>query len=98
MNEKQKVLYAFESKEDKKALFFLLENLSPLPFPCTALSHPPVFLWDQRKREATSVHQKHSESGTLSCIQTLQQCVNLILNKIHHVKKKKEKKKGPRNP
>lgn len=82
---KKKVLYAFKSKEDKKALFFLQENLSFLPFQCIALSHPPAFLWDQREREATSFHQKYSESGTLSCIQTLQQYVRLILNKIHHV-------------
>lgn len=63
MNEKQKVLYAFESKEDKKSLFFLLENRSLLPFPCIALSHPPVFLWDQREREATSGHQKTVSQG-----------------------------------
>lgn len=63
MNEKQKVLYAFESKEDKKSLFFLQENLSPLPFPGTALPHPPVLLWDQREREAPSGHQKTVSQG-----------------------------------
>lgn len=45
MSEKWEVPEASESKEDKKALFFLLENAYPLPFsslPCP-LSSPLEF-------------------------------------------------------
>lgn len=45
-----------------------------------------------------SVHQPHSESGTLSGTQTHQHCVKLILNKIHQLKRKKKEKKMAQKP
>lgn len=89
-----------KSKEDQKALLFLLEKVYLPPFHCISALPSPiplVVLWDQRARETVSVHQPHSESGTLPCTQTHQHCVKLILNKIHPVKKKERKKKknGP---
>lgn len=97
MSEKREAPEASESKEDKKALFFLLENAYLLPFsslPCPLSSPLEFYRIKERENPRGSTSKQCGEPGTWLCIQTHQQGVKNS-SWIKYTKLKRRKNKAP---